>query len=393
VPKTAIFAACKAIESIKLVDIPRNLRVKGGSLAPLQTIITSLVRQFPNVKRFSCAGEHVRPTQSYDLISLGSWKDLEKLILPAAANCFALHDVFSRLQQSPKVSLVWYSLSQLTRLVELDFPMLDPLVSNLKNLRKLTIFPPPVTLSLKTISSLSNLEYFQVLMRGPGNRSWSVCDFEALGSLPNLRHLDVPHMKFTDPNHQAQLEHVLERLGKLELVNFYSCKNLIRLPTGLFSASAATLSTVSLSDCSDLMDIDAVASLPLLRSLRLGSVSCTDAIVSSICRMSQLESLFIYNFVEGWSRLQTVAEALAPAGALRELTLESHRAPELADADLFLISSLTSLTKIHIHSRAVTAAGFVPLTALTNLTCISMYCPKLRKAQVEKIFPNIEVLH
>jgi hypothetical protein len=115
--------------------------------------------------------------------------------------------------------------------------------------------------------------------------------------------------------------------------------------------------------------------------------------VSSICRMSQLESLFIYNFVEGWSRLQTVAEALAPAGALLELTLESHRAPELADADLFLISSLTSLTKIHIHSRAVTAAGFVPLTALTNLTCISMYCPKLRKAQVEKIFPNIEVLH
>eukprot|EP01122_Echinamoeba_exundans_P000103 TRINITY_DN10086_c0_g1_i1.p1 TRINITY_DN10086_c0_g1~~TRINITY_DN10086_c0_g1_i1.p1 ORF type:complete len:451 (-),score=39.08 TRINITY_DN10086_c0_g1_i1:922-2274(-) len=391
IPKPAVFALCKAVQSICLSEIIDVVAQKGRLW--LTQPIRTLSKPFPNVKSFEI--EPCSWGDLIDMLSLSSWPNLERLIAPGES--ISMEKDYMGGGEAPSAA-AWNCLACLQNLTELNVPVFNDAVQRLTNLVKLTLHVKEAVVPLDTFSTLTKLEMLEIDTRytlywvGP----WQGSKFDSLGALTNMRQLLLPGLAIQGPDPQFQMTEAFNRMSRLEKVDFNKWFYLKQLPADLFWASAETLSSVLISGCPSLINIDALVHLPRLSSLDLVDTPCSDEIVSAIARMSQLETLAVNELKSGYGAFEKIAESLAPFGKLRELKFEPNGyagVQDINESQLVCVSALTSLEKLYIHSVFVTSEGFRPLTTLQKLKLISMYCPKLRKAQVQAIFPGVEVVH
>jgi hypothetical protein len=399
IPKDAIFAASKAIESIHLVDFDVGFDMREEGIIEFADLVTSLSKLFPNVRHFSSSNFGVEKLN--DLLSVSSWMGLQTFRCPNSEAAFRpppSRDFDDEEDDSEeKFTLAaahrfWEVLATITSLTDLEIPYLHSLVSKLPNLKSLNVKNCSTGFSFSWFSSLCDLEQLRLESARSVYSSWVVpsSDLTSLKHLTNLRELTLPGIEIVGSD---ELREAFRDLSKLEKLDFSTCKPITSLPEDLFAASSHILHTVLLEKCDALTDIEALVSLPLLKTLKLKRLRCSDAVVSSLSRMIQLETLQIASFREGFGRLKQVADGLAPFGTLRRLILKPGLDRGIDDDSLACVSVLTSLQRLHVASGSVTAAGFERLRSLENLREISMYCPKLRKDQVKAIFPNAKVVH
>jgi hypothetical protein len=390
IPKAAIFAACKSIECIFLDQLPEHMMVAKKGYMKLQNPIRTLSKLFPNITSLHTEAQFWG--EPMDLMALSSWPKLQLLIVPGESRSIRDDEADAHL---PTASAMWKIVGALQNLTELDFPMFNEGLSQLTNLVKLSLRVRHGPVSFRTLSVLTKLERLEINTEYAlySIFPWNGTNFDAISTLGNLRELILPGLSILGTDAQTQMANAFCGLSRLEKVDFEKCETIRQLPADLFAASAQTLSSVTLSESSSLVNIDALISLPLLSSLELVGIQCSNAIVSAILQMSQLERLVVTTFTGGFRAFKGIADALGPYGRLRELRFEPDQSDAITDGQLSCLSALTSLETLFVHSYNVTADGFRPLTVLKKLRVISMYCPKLRKAQVEALFPGVEVIH
>lgn len=318
-----------------------------------------------------------------DLLFLRSLSSLRRLIFhPLLFNAVQRKDMElpTLAHQPPLVCSddIWAVIGSLSSLVDLRFPLLHPAVNNLTNLTSLAASCGSSSFSFKGLSNLQRLREFSIV---ESEMSFRGVDVAFLGRLTNLRHLSL-HRMYGRGESSGFIE-CFQKLSHLESLSLFG-NSLEELPFGLLDASAATLDRVNIDGCTKLKDIAAFETLPLLTRLELPQLSHLEPVISSLCMMTQLTALKTC-FGSG---MGTVVEHLAPFRNLVDVSCQG-----LMPGELQRFSILSSLTRLDVNSSNLTAEHFRPLTVLQELRLIDLYCPKLRKVQVEEIFPNAIVTH
>ncbi|MFN0053010.1 MAG: PQQ-binding-like beta-propeller repeat protein [Planctomycetales bacterium] len=197
---------------------------------------------------------------------------------------------------------------------------------------------------------------------------------EKLASLPQLRELDIEVTKGLTP---ADLSH-LGKMSRLEKLSLYSVNtegaglgdDAIRSVLRVASLRELSISECGTTDAGALL----LEQMPQLRSLSLRQEGkLTDAALSSIGKLSQLESLSLDSYVGierlGWMRFS--ANGIRRLKGLKDLQA-LHLVGQEVPADALEFPRLTALGLGHAKVGDDVAARIAGLRALRNLEL--MYC-------------------
>lgn len=336
----------------------------------------------PSLQAISILDPTQLPTDPDDLHYLGRFSLLTRLTLSLGAHFVGL--------DQQKADSLWQSWKALTALESLEIPIIHDQVCNLTRLTSLRTLPPDhvdeIHFSFRSLAPLTRLVHleFNGTELPYWGRHWAAAD---LGALANLQRLETLSLASLSPDKEEDLLLALSCLPALRSVDLRSAP-LSALPPLLFDKSSQSLFSVQISHCKTLSRIEALETLPLVTKLEFFPRQITQSVIDSICRSHQLEELR-WPFAEG---IPEIAAALGPVGRLKSLALADPGGDDHINSEMLAsVSKLTSLTFLDVHSRLVTAQDFSPLTVLTRLQTLQLYCGGLRSDNVRKILPNVKV--
>lgn len=256
-------------------------------------------------------------------------------------------------------------------------------LASLPNLRSLTLFSELAGISWNYLSSLTNLTELNLRhIRDFGDNSGAIT--AKLYTLSSLQSVSInAGDQFTDAE-LLFLASSRDSLRKLSICTngyVFSLDNLSPLKC------LTDLDLLSLPHLTP--DQPALGELPALRRLALPhSVSIIESLLSLGQGAPRLESLEL----SPQAMTNDFARAIAALTSLSFLEIRTY-SDNIKDNHVQYLSSLQMLTRMFISSPSITAHAFSTMHRVTTLKALGMYCGGLRKANVERLLPGVQVTH
>lgn len=258
----------------------------------------------------------------------------------------------------------------------------------------------PLSSDLETVKNVSKLTKLESLM-------YHFClmqttDWGFLSSLSRLARLELPNQDATFPNRSTFSLDVFSslRLREVSLENNRECIYNLEF----LQPSRHSLTALNVRNCVNLT-MDVLHPFHQLRKLTwvnstdsscfdLGDKEFSSGAVRLLDRLDGIDCLNLQGILLSDTVIRELASSANLQTSLTRLTIHGGAGAGVSNWGIENIRTLTRLEDVQLTSYEVTAAAFGTWAAsLTSLRRLQMYCPKLRRAEVQALLPNVEVLH